>query len=244
MRIEGSTALVTGANRGLGKAFAQALLDAGAAKVYAGARDPSSIRDERTTPVKLDVTSREDITAAAASCGDIDILINNAGAMFAKTVLAPDAVDTLRLEMDVNVFGMLDIANAFAPVLRRNGGGALVNVLSVVSWYVYPFNSTYCATKHAAQAVTEGLRIQLKGQGTRVIGVYAGFIDTDMGNTLSAGAKTSPLQVAQRTLEGIRNGTDIVLADDASARLWKAVRENPEQLHADMQALWDGEHRG
>ncbi len=112
--------------------------------------------------------------------------------MLGKPVLGNDAVDSLRREMDVNVFGLLEMANAFAPVLERNGGGALVNMLSVVSWYVYPFNSTYCATKHAALAITDGLRIQLKSQGTQVIGVFAGFIDTDMGNTLFAGDKTSP----------------------------------------------------
>jgi NAD(P)-dependent dehydrogenase (short-subunit alcohol dehydrogenase family) len=241
MEINGSTAFVTGANRGLGKAFAEALLDAGAAKVYAGARDPSSIKDPRLTPIKLDITSRKDIAAAVVACSDVQILINNAGAMFSKTVLADDAVDTMRREMDVNVFGVLDMVNAFAPVLKRNGGGALVNMLSVVSWYVYPFNSTYCATKHAALAVTDGLRYQLKGQGTQVIGVYAGFIDTDMGGTLTTGEMTSPKQVAARTMDGIRNGLDHVRSDDASEELWRAAREHPEKLHADMQAAWDKE---
>jgi NAD(P)-dependent dehydrogenase (short-subunit alcohol dehydrogenase family) len=138
MNIQGSTALVTGANRGLGKAFAEALLRAGAKKVYAAARDPSSIQNPLMTPIQLDLTSRKDIKAAVESCGDVSILINNAGAMFTKPVLADDAVDTMRREMDVNVFGLLDMANAFAPVLKRNGGGALVNMLSVASWYVYP----------------------------------------------------------------------------------------------------------
>lgn len=241
MEIKGSTALVTGANRGLGKAFAEALLNAGAGKVYAGARDPSSIKDSRLTPVKLDTTSREDIAAAVEACADVQILINNAGAMLSKTVLADDAVDIMRREMDVNVFGVLDMANAFAPVLKRNGGGALVNMLSVVSWYVYPFNSTYCATKHAALAVTDGLRYQLKSQGTQVIGVYAGFIDTDMGGALTKGEMTSPKQVAERTMEGIRNGLDHVRSDDASEERWRAVREHPERVQADMQAAWDKE---
>jgi NAD(P)-dependent dehydrogenase (short-subunit alcohol dehydrogenase family) len=242
MNIQGSTALVTGANRGLGKAFAEALLRAGAKKVYAAARDPSSIQNPLMTPIQLDLTSRKDIKAAVESCGDVSILINNAGAMFTKPVLADDAVDTMRREMDVNVFGLLDMANAFAPVLKRNGGGALVNMLSVASWYVYPFNSTYGATKHAALAVTEGLRIQLKSQGTQVIGVYAGFIATDMGNALSHGAKTPPEQVAEKTMEGIRKGIDHVLSDEPSERLWKASRQDPTSLHADMQALWDKAH--
>jgi NAD(P)-dependent dehydrogenase (short-subunit alcohol dehydrogenase family) len=244
MNIKGCTALVTGANRGVGRAFAQALLEAGAAKVYAGVRDPASIKDKALTPIKLDVTSREDVAAAVAACGDVNILINNAAAMLGKPVLGADSVDSLRREMEVNVFGLLAMANAFAPVLERNGGGALVNMLSVVSWYVYPFNSTYCTTKHAAQAITDGLRIQLKSQGTQVIGVYAGFIDTDMGNALFAGEKTSPAQVAAKTLDGIRNGLDNVLSDASSERLWKAVRENPAELHAQMQAVWDAqEHK-
>ena len=241
MEIKGKTAFVTGANRGLGKAFAEALLEAGAAKVYAGARDPASIKDSRMTPVRLDITSRADIAAAVETCSDVNILINNAGAMFSKTVLADDAVDTMRREMDVNVFGVLDMANAFAPVLKRNGGGVMVNMLSVVAWYVYPFNSTYCATKHAARAVTDGLRYQLKSQGTQVIGVYAGFIDTDMGGALTKGKMTSPRQVAERTMYGILNGLDHVLSDESAEALWRAVREHPEKLQADMQAAWDKE---
>jgi short-subunit dehydrogenase len=115
----------------------------------------------------------------------------------------------------------------------------IVNMLSVVSWYVYPFNSTYCATKHAALAVTDGLRIELKAQGTRVLGVYAGFIDTEMGASLSTGLKTSPHQVAEKTIEGIRGALDSVLADERAESLWRAVRQDPERLHAQMQVIWD-----
>src|ERR1700722_17557726 len=224
MDIRGKIALVTGANRGLGRAFAEALLEAGATKVYAGARDPSAVIDPRVTPIHVDVTSSRDIAAAAATCTDIQILINNAGAMLATPVLAEKSEDVLRREMEVNVLGMLAMSRAFAPVLARNGGGALVNMLSVVSWYVYPFNSTYCATKHAALAVTDGLRIQLKAQGTTVIGVYAGLIDTEMGASLSSGPKTSPHQVAKKTIEGILGELDSALADEPAEGLWRPVR--------------------
>src|ERR1700733_6514744 len=239
MNIKGKTALVTGANRGLGSAFAQALLNAGAAKVYAGARDPRMMKDPRMTPIRLDVTSSANVATAAATYGDVDILINNAGTMLAKTVMSEDSVEILKREMDVNVLGMLAMCKAFAPVLARNGGGVIVNMLSVVSWYVYPFNSTYCATKHAALAVTDGLRIQLKAQGTIVVGVYAGLIDTEMGATLSSAPKTSPRQVAEKTIQGIRSGIEHVVADDSAMSLWQATRQDLIKKHADMQALWD-----
>jgi NAD(P)-dependent dehydrogenase (short-subunit alcohol dehydrogenase family) len=240
--IRGKSALVTGANRGLGRAFAEALLEAGAGRVYAGARDPSTVKDRGVTPIRLDVTKPEDVAAAAARCGDVQIIINNAGAMLATPVLAEDSEYALRREMEVNVFGMLAMARAFAPVLGSHGGGIIVNMLSVVSWYVYPFNGTYCVTKHAALALTDGLRIQLKGQGIRVMGVYAGFIDTDMGAALSSGPKTPPGQVARKAVEGILSGVDHVLADERAESIWTASRENPTRLQTEMQTRWDETH--
>src|SRR5208282_2128346 len=180
MNIEGCVALVTGANRGLGRAYAEALLASGAAKVYAGARDPSAIADGRLRSIRLDVTSRTDIAAAVKACPDVNLLINNAGVMLKSPMLAEGSEDALRRELEVNVFGVLALVRAFAPILAHNGGGAIANVLSVVSWFVSPFNATYCASKHAALAVTDAVRIQLKAQGTHVVGVHAGFIDTDM----------------------------------------------------------------
>jgi len=237
--IRGKSALVTGANRGLGHAFAEALLEAGAGRVYAGARDASTVNDPRVTPIRLDVTTPAEVAAAAAACGDVEIVVNNAGAMFATPVLAENSEDVLRREMEVNVFGMLAMSRAFAPVLASNGGGVIVNMLSVVSWFVYPFNGTYCVTKHAALAFTDGLRIQLRGQGTHVMGVYAGIIDTDMGAALSSGSKTPPGQVARKTVEGIRGRLDHVLADERAESVWRASREDPARLHAEMQARWD-----
>jgi NAD(P)-dependent dehydrogenase (short-subunit alcohol dehydrogenase family) len=238
MEITGCIAFVTGANRGLGKAYAQALLDAGAAKVYAGARDPAAITDPRLTPVRLDVTIETDVIAAAQRCGDVNLLINNAGALFWKSALAEGAETALRDEMDVNVFGVLRMVRAFAPVLARNGGGTIVNMLSVVSWFTSPFNATYGASKHAAEALTESARIELKSQGTHVVAVYAGFIDTDMAASIDA-PKTTPQHVAEQTLIGVRNGDDLVLADDRARLVWDEARRDPAMVHARMQRLWD-----
>jgi len=240
MNIENSIALVTGSNRGLGKAYTDALLAAGAAKVYAGARDPASVAvtDKRLVPVKLDVTQDGDVNAAAAACPDVNLIINNAGIMLASPILVDGSETALRAEMEVNVFGMLRMVRAFAPVLARNGGGAIANMLSVVSWFVFPFNATYCASKHAALALTEGVRIQLKSQGTKVVAVYAGFIDTDMAAGFDR-EKTPPRQVAERTLDGIRNGLDNVHADARAEAVWQAMRTDPAGLRAQMQQQWD-----
>jgi len=238
MNIEGSIALVTGANRGLGKAYVEALLAAGAAKVYAGARDPSTINDPRLTPVTLDVTSPDDVAAAARACPDITILINNAGIMLSSPMLGEGSETALRREMEVNVFGMLRMIEAFAPVLARNGGGAITNMLSVVSWFTVPINATYCASKHAALAVSDAARIQLKAQGTHVVGVYAGYIETDMAAGIDR-PKISPHQVAERTLDGIRMRQDHVLADQRAHDTWQLVRSDPAAMEASMQQMWD-----
>jgi NAD(P)-dependent dehydrogenase (short-subunit alcohol dehydrogenase family) len=246
MKIEASVALVTGANRGLGKAYVEALIAAGAKKVYAGARDPSSIiktgiTDKRVIPIQLDVTSLADIESAAKQCGDVHILINNAGAMVTGPILKEGSDAAMRHEMEVNVFGVLAMVRAFAPILAKNGGGAIANMLSVVSWFTSPFTPTYCASKHAALAVTDALRIQLKAQGTQVVGVYAGFIETDMAAKLVGPevAKTPPRQVADRTLEGIVEGIDHVRADKRAEEVWNAVRNDPAQVERSMQQAWD-----
>lgn len=238
MELEGCVALVTGANRGLGKAYTDALLEAGAAKVYAGARDPASIADPRVVPVALDVTNAAQVAAAAARCADVTVLINNAGIMIRGPLLAPSADDELRATLEVNVFGVLRMTRAFAPVLKRKGGGAVVNVLSVVSWFVPASSAAYAASKHAALAITDGLRFELKAQGTAVTAVYAGYIDTDMTAGIDL-PKLSAREVADATLAGIRTGAEDVRVGARAQQTWELSRTDPAALRARSQAEYE-----
>lgn len=216
MNIENSVAFVTGANRGLGLAIVRALLAGGARKVYAGVRDPASIQIEGVIPVTLDVTNADQVAAAAAACGDVDILINNAGIAQLFDVMDADAVDRGHAMFETNVFGIVRMSQAFTPILRANGGGALVNILSVASWVNAAPLSLYAASKSAAWGVTNGLRTSLAAQGTLVSGVHVGFMDTDMTDGIDM-PKTSPGAVAATIIAGIEAGTTEIIADDISA---------------------------
>lgn len=230
MDIAGSVALVTGANRGLGASFCRALLERGAAKVYAGARDVDSIKVTGVTPVKLDITSAADIAAAAELCGDTTLLINNAGISKGVSVLAPDPMEIGRSEFETNVFGTLATSRAFAPVLGANGGGAIINVLSVLSWFASPGSAMYCASKAAAWSLTNSLRLELRPQNTHVVALHVGYMDTDMTAGIKA-PKSSPDDVAAQALAGLAAGEFEVLADDVSRRVRSA-------LGADLLALY------
>jgi NAD(P)-dependent dehydrogenase (short-subunit alcohol dehydrogenase family) len=212
MKVAGSTALVTGANRGLGLAFAKALVEMGAAKVYAGARNPEAVTLKGVVPLKLDVTSDEDAVAAARVARDIDLLINNAGIARPGGFLADGAFEAAREQFEVNFFGSLRMARAFVPVLAKNGGGAIINVLSVASWMNGPTLATYGASKSAAWALTNGLRIELARQGTQVVAVHAAFIDTDLARNFDA-PKSSAEEVVRTTLDALERGDREVLAD-------------------------------
>src|SRR6516164_6173643 len=165
MKIRDSVAFVTGANRGLGLGFVEELIAAGARKVYAAARDPESITLAGATPVGLDVTKPESVAAAARAFTDVNLLINNAGICLWTGFLSPNSIDVARAEMETNYFGPLLVSRAFAPILKRNGGGAIVNVLSSLSWISIPNAGTYCASKSAVWALTNWLRAGLREQG-------------------------------------------------------------------------------
>lgn len=207
MSFNGAAVLVTGANRGLGRAFAREFAKRGA-KVYAGARNPASVVDEGVIPVQLDVTDDASVAAAAKELGDVSIVVNNAG-----VVVPGDDVDSTRAEFEVNFFGIARTTDAFAPVLKANGGGTLVNVLSVLSFIGWPGGRGYAASKAAAWSLTKSTREALREQGTNVIAVHAGFIDTDMA-AAQTGPKISPEDVVSQVLQAIENGDEEVLADE------------------------------
>jgi len=216
MEIRGKIALVTGGNRGLGLAYAKALLAAGAAKVYVTARHPEQVKLAGVTPIKLDVTDPTEAKAVAALAKDVDIVINNAGISLDNDSILEDVDDVdLRRQLDTNLYGIIYISRAFAPVLKANGGGVLVNMLSALSWASLPTSGAYSISKAAAWALTNGLRNELASQGTKVIAVHAGYIDTDMTSHVNS-PKVSPDQVATKVIEGILNDQPEVLADDTS----------------------------
>src|SRR6478752_219890 len=233
MKIQGSVALVTGANRGIGKAIATALLDRGAAKVYAAVRDVTTVTtdDPRLVPVQLDVTDPARVHAVAATLTDVQIVVNNAGIGRPATPLGA-TIDNARAELEVNYLPLLATTQAFAPILAANGGGAFVNVLSVVSWVGMPALATYSASKSAAWSFTNSARVELKHQGTQVVGVHVGFVDTDLTAGLDTD-KIPPADVADSALDALEAGASEAVVDELS-RTIKAG------LHDDQQLLYPG----
>lgn len=226
-RIEGAVALVTGGNRGLGKALVDELFARGAQKVYAAARDPRTVTDPRATPLTVDVTSDEAVAAAAAAAGDVRILVNNAGGLVGASFLdAP--VDDVRREFETNFYGPLRMTRAFVPVIAANGGGHLLNVHSVLSWLA--ISGSYSASKAALWSQTNSLRLELRHRGIGVTGLHVGYIDTDMAARVDA-PKSSPAAVARLALDAVEAGAHEVLADDVS-------RQVKAGLSGDLGALY------
>ena len=233
MDVEGSVALVTGGNRGFGASLCAALLERGAAKVYAGSRDVSAVQMADVEAIQLDITSAADIEAAVARCGDVTLLVNNAGIGTGTSVLADNAMAMAQREFDTNVLGPLAMSRAFAPVLGANGGGAIVNVLSVLSWLSAPQSALYCAAKAASWSLTNALRLELLAQHTQVVAVHVGFMDTDMTAGLKV-PKSSPDDVARQVLDGVEAGEFEVLADDASRHVRAGLSGELTQLYPSL----------
>ncbi|MER6455716.1 SDR family oxidoreductase [Streptomyces sp900105245] len=231
MDIKGSAALVTGANRGIGLAFARALLAHGAAKVYAGVRDPESMREPGVTPLRLDVTDEEQVAEAARTADDVSIVINNAGVAGGPALLE-GSFDGARREMEVNYFGTWAVSRAFAPVLAANGGGALVTMLSVASWVANRRLPSYAASKSAQWSLTNAFRLALREQGTLVVGVHAGYVDTDLAADIDS-PKILAADVAEMTMAALLDDAPEVLVDEVTQRVRAALSGDLETLYAD-----------
>jgi NAD(P)-dependent dehydrogenase (short-subunit alcohol dehydrogenase family) len=222
MKIANSNVLITGANRGIGLAFARAFLERGAHKVYAAARDPSRITLPGVTPVRLDVDVSADAEAAAQLAGDVNIVVNNAGIAGFGNFLADDAEALLRRQLETNVLGVLRVSRAFAPVLARNGGGALLNVASIASWISPPRLAGYAVSKSAVWSLSNGLRDELRAQGTQVLTLHMGFVDTDLTEAIDL-PKATPEEVVNYALDALEAGAEEVLADDLTRQVKRGL---------------------
>lgn len=241
MKLESSTVLVTGANRGLGHALAANFLRAGARRVYAASRAPGSLEAlvaldrERVVPLKLDLTSRADVEAAASAAPDVNVLVNNAGVLASFDLLsATDA--QLRQDFETNFFGTLALTRAFVPVLERARGAALVNVLTVVSLASRPIIGGYAASKAAAYSVTQALRAVLRPRGVEVHAVFPGAIDTDMIRAFPI-AKASAADVAKAIVLGIERGEEDILPDPMALDVYDRWTKDPKAFERWFGAL-------
>jgi len=237
VRIPGTIALVTGANRGIGRALVEALLERGATKVYAAARRPETLADlvaqfgERVVPLRLDVTRPREVRAAAAQADDVRLLINNAGvvAKFGGELTDPDWIGASREEFEVNVLGAWSLTQAFAPVLARHSGAAVVNISSVAGLVALPIIASYSASKAALHSLTQAIRAVLLPQGVQVVGVYPGPIDTDMAKPFAT-EKTSAPNAAHAILDGLEAGQEDVFPDPMAQQVGELFLRDPKAL--------------
>ncbi|GFG48671.1 short-chain dehydrogenase [Mycolicibacterium agri] len=216
-------ALVTGANRGLGRRFAAELVARGA-KVYAAARRPETVDVDGAMPIQLDITDPESVARAATTASDVNVLINNAGVSTRAGLLTGEPSD-IRLEMETHYFGTLAVTRAFAPVIEANGGGAILNVLSVLSWLHTAGSGAYSAAKAAGWAMTDAVREELAPRGIHVAALHVAYMDTDMASFVPADQKTDPAVVAKQALDGLLAGQPEILADERT----RAVKQRLSQ---------------
>lgn len=244
MQVKDCVALVTGANRGIGEQFVKALRAAGAKRIYAAARDANSLsvapadRDV-ILPLAIDVTRAADVAAAAARCRDVTLLVNNAGVNFNTPLISIASLDNARAEIETNYFGTLAMCRAFAPILKANGGGTIVNMLSILARVNLPLMGSLCASKAAALSMTQGVRAELKAQGTRVIGVMPGAVETRMTEMLPP-PKMNPAEVAKAALEAVEKGIEDVYPGDMAQGVAAGLAQDPKGVETQFSAYLPG----
>ena len=235
LQISQSIALVTGANRGIGRAFVEALHQAGAKKIYATARNIDSLQEivaidpNRIIPLNLDVTNPAQIEAVANQAVDVNLLINNAGVVSSGGLFTNVTVNNAQSEMDVNYFGTLNMTRAFAPILKQNGGGAIANLASLSSYVNVPVFATYSASKAAVHSLTQAARAELASQNTLVIGLYPGPVETRMTTDLPLD-KISTSQVADTLLAAIEQGTEDIYPDPLASNVLSSVTRELKEI--------------
>ena len=232
MNIARSTALVTGANRGLGRHLAHELLARGAT-VYAGARNPDTVDLPGAKVVALDITDPASVASAAEIAGDVTLLINNAGSSTSTDLLNGDEAQ-IRFEMDTHFFGTLSVIRAFAPKISTNGGGSVLNIHSVLSWVSFPRSGAYCAAKSAEWSMTNSLRVQMAEQNIRVAGLHVGYMDTDMTASITA-PKSNPADIAKIAIDGVEQDLFEIVADDVSREIQAALAGGVSALYPQLQ---------
>jgi NAD(P)-dependent dehydrogenase (short-subunit alcohol dehydrogenase family) len=242
MRLENAVALVTGANGGIGQYYIEALRIAGVARIYAGARNPNSLTEivakdpQRIIPISLDIVDEQSIIAAAEKCKDVTLLINNAGIGLLKSLISATDLKSARSEMEVNYFGTLAMCRAFAPVLKSNGSGAIVNMLSILGKVNFPMNASYSASKAAAILMTQGVRAELAAQGTLVVGVMPGTVDTE-GSKIFPPPKVAPEVVAQEALQAVIDQVEDVYPGEQAKEMVAQLLKDPKALEKMMATM-------
>ncbi|OWA22241.1 short-chain dehydrogenase [Streptomyces sp. CS159] len=226
MELKNTVAVVTGANRGLGRHLAAQLVERGA-KVYAAARRPETVDVPGVVPLRLDITDEASIRKAARVASDATLLINNAGISTGATLVG-GGLDEIRHEMETNFYGPLVATRAFAPVIEGNGGGAVLNVLSALSWFHPAGLGSYAASKAAAWALSDATREELAPRGISVSALHVGYMDTDMAAAVPADQKVAAADVAAQALDGIETGLPEILADETSRYVKQSLSAAPQ----------------
>lgn len=238
MELSGQTIFLTGAAGGIGRDYVKIALERGCKKIYAAdLKLPQSM--DRVVPMVLDITKQDAVTQAASRAQDVTILINNAGVNLRSRLIGSDTLDSARMEMEVNYFGNLMMCRAFAPILAKNGGGAIVNMLSILAKVTLPNLGTYCASKAALLRLCEGVRAELAGQKTRVVAVMPWAVDTPMSGPFP-GVKTTPDEVVRGVFDALSRGQDDLYFHEFSDTINARLREDPEALVRELGATFKG----